>query len=138
MGPGMRKPPAMGARGREETRHGGRVDNERMSGEKEQLERAERELAQLRSLVKDALGQLGQPDDDVDVSYEEGWAAAAGRIRDLLIPATRPSQRQELIDQTAVCVGLEPGGRCTGHLERLWDAAYKEGARNALTAGPLL
>ena len=114
-----------------------------MSGRKKQLERAERELAQIRSLVRGALGHLGTRPDaddgyDDDSEYAAGYRAAVEIVRGALIPKGRPSDRQVMLDQTAVCVGLEPGGRCTGHLGHLWDAAYEEGARNALTAGPLL
>jgi hypothetical protein len=111
-----------------------------MGSKKKQLERAERELAQLRKLVRDALGRLGGPPDldDDGSEYAAGYRAASGIIREAMTAEVRPSQRKELISRAAVNVGLEPGGRGTGHLAELWDSAYEEGARNAITAGPLL
>ena len=58
------------------------------------------------------------------------------RLRRRGHPEVRPSQRKELLDRAAVMIGLEPGGRCTGWLEMLWDHAYEEGQRDARLGSP--
>lgn len=101
---------------------------------------SKRDLAQLRALVRQALAQpsLLPDDEDEDGEFARGYRAARAEIQEKIAPGARPSRRRELIGRVAVSIGLEPGGSGTGHLEMLWDRAYEEGGRDALTPGPLL
>ena len=101
---------------------------------------SKRDLAQLRGLVRQALAQPTFPPggEDEDCEFARGYRAARDEMQEMIAPAAAPSARRRLIDRAAISIGLEPGGRGTGHLEALWDEAYKEGRRDALAPGPLL
>ena len=40
--------------------------------------------------------------------------------------------KQDVLNRAAASMGLDPGGRGTGHLETVWAAAYQAGRQDAI------